>query len=282
MKLDILTAGESTVPPNYMIEGMFSLWRNAGWDILIRPAGAISRTPDVSICHVDRTYIDEAVMRRETAIAPVINGAVTDISKRRISSALVAQADDYAGPVIVKSNLNFHGSAERRARPFAARAMDALIRKAKTALPDNMRRAPIHYDYPIYDQKEDAPAWIWRDQNYIVERFMPERDGELYVTRSWVFFGNRNHVRLCRSTSPIVKSENTVSHDVLDTVPPELEAVRRSFGFDYGKFDYVEIDGVAVLLDANRTPTMTGRTPRHMELLEHFATGLGGFTRTTP
>ncbi|WP_428410117.1 hypothetical protein [Hyphococcus sp.] len=277
MKLDIVTAGENAIAPNYMIEGMLGLWREAGHDILIRPLGRMSRTPDLIIAHVDRTFVDEALMARERAAAPVVNGAVTDISKRTISAARVSQDDDYTGAVMVKSNLNFHGAAERRARALHIRAADSLWRLIKSVLPSGWTRESLHYRYPIYDRKADMPAWIWNDQNYVVERFLPERDGEFYVTRSWVFFGDRDHVRLSRSYSPIVKSQSTVSHEQLDAAPPELVEMRRKLGFDYGKFDYVEHEGRAVLLDANKTPTMTGRTPRHMDLLSHFAGGLAEF-----
>lgn len=278
MKLDILTADEKTVPPNYMIEGMLGLWRNAGWDICIRPLGRIERKPDLIIAHIDRTFVDAGLLTREREAAPVVNGAVTDISKRTISAALVTRDDGYEGAVMVKSNLNFHGAAERRARPLPVRVADALWRKTKTFLPADWTRENLHYRYPIYDRKAELPAWIWNDPAYVVERFLPERDGEFYVTRTWVFLGDRNHVRLNRSLSPIVKSENTVSHEPLDAIPPELQALRRKLGFDYGKFDYVERDGQAILLDANKTPTMTGRTPRHMELLRRFADGISGFS----
>lgn len=273
-KLDILTAGERAVPSNYMIEGMLPFWRERGFDVLIRPIGEATRRPDVSIAHVDRTFVDEALLEAERRIAPVVNGAVADISKRRISSALVSQSDDYEGPVIVKSDLNFHGAAERRARPFVVKAADAAWRGVKRILPSGLTKDLPHYDYPIYPTKEDAPRWIWSDERYVVERFMPERDGDDYVLRTWLFFGDRRVVRRNRSPSPIVKARSTVSREQLDAPPPELVALRKELGFDYGKFDYVEIDGRAVLLDANKTPTMVGRTPQHMKLLEDFAGGL--------
>lgn len=279
MKIDIATAGEDAIPPNYMIEGMLGLWRAAGHDLLIRPLGRLSRRPDVTIAHVDRTYVDEALLAREREAAPVINGAVTDISKRTISTALVTPDDAYDGAVMVKSNLNFHGAAERRARALPVRIADALWRKTKTILPKGWTRETLHYRYPIYDSKAELPAWIWTDPNYVVERFLPERDGDLYVTRSWIFFGDRDHTRISRSHSPIVKAENTVSHEALDGPPEDLRAIRRKLGFDYGKFDYVEREGRAILFDANKTPTMAGRAPRHMELLGHFADGLAAFAR---
>jgi hypothetical protein len=33
-------------------------------------------------------------------------------------------------------------------------------------------------------------------------------------------------------------------------------------GMDLGKFDYVEVDGQAVLIDANKTPTAASTMPR--------------------
>ena len=49
------------------------------------------------------------------------------------------------------------------------------------------------------------------------------------------------------------------NRDLVDRVRvephPAMREARRRLGFDYGKFDYVERDGGAVLLDANPTPS---------------------------
>ncbi|MGE4492883.1 MAG: hypothetical protein AB7E65_10655, partial [Syntrophotalea sp.] len=51
---------------------------------------------------------------------------------------------------------------------------------------------------------------------------------------------------------------------------------RKDLGFDYGKFDFVQIDGQTILLDANRTPSFNIRTPTPAQaaMLEHLAAGV--------
>jgi hypothetical protein len=71
------------------------------------------------------------------------------------------------------------------------------------------------------------------------------------------------------SRSPIIKAANTLRIEPVD-VHPALREKRRRLGFDYGKFDYVEHDGEAILLDANRTP---GGAPRSIGAVD-FARGL--------
>lgn len=58
-------------------------------------------------------------------------------------------------------------------------------------------------------------------------------------------------------------------------MPPELESVRQAHGFDFGKFDYVEVDGRAVVFDMNKTPTTMSNpgSPRLLDLAE----GIYGF-----
>jgi hypothetical protein len=87
-----------------------------------------------------------------------------------------------------------------------------------------------------------------------------------------MFFGSRGYSYRLFSTHPLVKSGSMVGYEYLDAAPPELEAIRAAHGFDFGKFDYVEVDGRVILLDANKTPTVTGdgESPR----LAHLAEGV--------
>jgi len=100
---------------------------------------------------------------------------------------------------------------------------------------------------------------VWNNKRFVVDRFMPERRGDKYCLRRWVFFGDRECGSLAVSDSPIVKSANNERVAWLDDVPEELLAVRERLGFDYGKFDYGMVDGQVVLYDVNRTPTFYRR-----------------------
>jgi hypothetical protein len=49
-----------------------------------------------------------------------------------------------------------------------------------------------------------------------------------------------------------------VRFDYLEEVPAELLQIRKAWQVDFGKFDYVLHDGKPVLLDINKTPTISG------------------------
>jgi hypothetical protein len=61
-------------------------------------------------------------------------------------------------------------------------------------------------------------------------------------------------------------------------VPDELREMRKSLGFDFGKFDYAIVDGRVVLYDANRTPAV-GNFSREqfMPRIRLLAEGLNAF-----
>ena len=64
--------------------------------------------PALSICPASPAAFLAAAARFPASI----NAAVTDISKRSYSQLLVVADSDWDGPVIVKSNLNYHGLPE--------------------------------------------------------------------------------------------------------------------------------------------------------------------------
>lgn len=125
-------------------------------------------------------------------------------------------------------------------------------------------------DYPVLNSIAAVPGWVWKREDLIVERFMPERDGDLYSIRGWLFFGDRGYAYRLFSKSPIVKVGTTIRYDILDHVPPELEILRKAHGYDFGKFDYVEVEGRPVVIDMNKTPTTIAKpdSPRLIDLAE--------------
>jgi hypothetical protein len=122
-----------------------------------------------------------------------------------------------------------------------------------------------------------VPDWVWSDPQLLVERFVPERDAGRYCLRGWMFFGARSYSYRLFSTHPLVKSGSMIGHEFLAGPPPELESIRARHGFDFGKFDYVQVDGRTILLDANKTPTVTGdgESPRLLDLSEGIEELLG-------
>jgi hypothetical protein len=204
-----------------------------------------------------------------TSPARLLNARVLDISKRRFSELLVGEESDWDGPVILKTDANFHGLPEAGQRRAGA------LQRLRTRLPWRLTRQLPPSDYPVLPHRKRVPDWVWRREDLIVERFIPEYDGSAYVLRLYVFFGDRGIVYRLRSERPIIKSEGILSFEAAYAEPPpEIAAARQQMGFDFGKFDYVLHEGRPVLLDVNKTPSVAGRS---QERMRYLAGGLDRF-----
>ena len=208
---------------------------------------------DLAILHVDLTVVPEDYLAFIRQYPVTINGSVTDISKRRISSNLVCRGDGYQGQVVVKTNNNCRGGCESET---ASRG--TLLKKYTNSL---RSRLPWSWqaklsDYPIYESVSQVPRAVWHNPDLIVEQFLPERRDGFYCLRTWVFLGDKESNSVSYSDQPIVKSNNILRHEKVAEVPDELRQMRRDLAFDYGKFDYAIVNGRVILYDTNRTPTM--------------------------
>jgi hypothetical protein len=251
----------------YLVSELARYWMRRG--IRVTAGAAWEPGAGLGILHVDRTRVRPEEVPAAAGSVRLLNARVLDISKRVFSSQLLARGDAWDGPVIVKSNLNHFGIPEQhgRSRGLLARGRLRLARvswRLAKALPPGR--------YPVLPRLSAVPDWVWSEPDLLVERFVPERDGGRYCLRGWMFFGSRGYSYRLFSTHPLVKSGSMVGYEYLDAAPPELEAIRAAHGFDFGKFDYVEVDGRVILLDANKTPTVTGdgESPR----LAHLAEGV--------
>jgi hypothetical protein len=249
--------------PLYYLHEMASLWREAGFTITILHGPQPRVKADLAILHVDLTIVpdDHLAFMRQFPIT--INASVADISKRAISSDLVRQEDNYDGPVIIKTNRNAGGHME------ALLAARGLMPRSPTCPPDQ---------YPILNSAAEVTPAVWNHPDLVVERFLPERHGDLYCLRNWVFFGDKEIHALMLSKHPIVKSTNKIDRQPLAEVPEELRQLRRQLHFDFGKFDYALVDGRVVLYDANRTPGLINLTPdQYMPRIHLLAQGIHSF-----
>jgi len=104
---------------------------------------------------------------------------------------------------------------------------------------------------------------VFRNPALVVERFLPEREGDRYFMRHYLFLGDRaRNVRVADST-PFMRRSWAVPVDEGLPVPEQVLAFRRRLGMDYGKIDYTIHNGEVVIVDVNRTPG--GRAvPGHM------------------
>lgn len=278
---DVVVHVHQSVPlwHDSLLTHLLPLWRAGGLRTEVVAGPAPVGPGRVGILHVDLTRIPSAYERLRTAYPVLLNGTVSDISKRRLSSELsVDQHDVYEGPVIVKTDLNAGGVPERmvrrRSQMWPARLAGTLLDHVFPHRPTGRR---WHRDrtYPIYPRKSAVPPWVWRRTDLRVQRFVAERVDRGYAIRAWVFLADVDFHLVRYARDPLVPRATAAGSELLGEVPPELRALRTSWGFDFGKFDYVLSDGKPLLLDANKTPSFgLDTSPFHREALPRLARGI--------
>lgn len=255
--------------PRYMLFDVLEALRQRGHKVGLAHGPDPDREGDAAILHVDATVVAPDYVEVGRRFPVCLNLGATDISKRRVSDALLRPGDAWDGPVLVKSNLNSLGLPERGLNRRARRS------RQPEPFPD---ARPVDR-YRIYGSTAEVPPVLFDDPRLSVERFVPERDPNGFACRAWVFCGEAE--RCTRYVSPDwnVKAGNAAAREPAP-VPAEMRRRRRELGFDYGKFDFVLHRGRPMLLDANKTP---GR-PAHMQayLAQGAASLAEGFERMLP
>ncbi len=246
----------------YLVLALAERWRALGIDVTLHRGLAPPPPADLAILHVDLTRVPAAYARLAAAYPRVVNGAVLDIGKRRLEELRVRRGDGWRGPVIVKTDRNHFGLPERELADALRRASGPRWwGGARRSLARLARRLPwwITGDvgvehYPVFDSAAAVPATVWFDRRFAVDRFVPERAGDLFVLRRWNFFGEGGVNFVGYGSTPWLTSKTTVRRELLGDPPAEVMAVRRAFGLELGKIDYAMPDGKVVIFDVNKTP----------------------------
>jgi hypothetical protein len=239
----------------YVLHALATHWRADG--ITVQIGAQFAAEADLGVLHVNQTFVEKSF--QPLAGGVTLNGSVLDISKRRISTLMLTPESNWRGAVIVKSNLNHFGLPERIGRQPRWREK---VRGWAAELSWRHARQLPHKTYPVLSSLAQVPGWVWRDEGLIVEKFMPEREGALYCLRGWLFLGSAGYGYRLFSTDPMVKTGTMVRHEPLAEVPAQLQAMRKSLGFDYGKFDYVMHDGVPICWMQTARRPLPGIVPR--------------------
>lgn len=269
MSIISIACAAERLPDSSVLKLLTDIWRERGIESVTGTAYAPQA--DACILHIDRTRLaanDIPTPHRD--IRP-INGDVLDISKRLFSVLEVRPGSDWDGEVIVKTNLNHFGLPEYRSTP----SLSNRLRRRAAGVSWRMARTLPDRTYPVLPSIRRVPGWVWDNPDYIVEKFMPEREGELYCLRGWMFLGNAGYGWRLFSTDPLVKTGTMVGHEFLTEVPDELVELRKKSNFDFGKFDYVMHHGKPILLDMNKTPAYSG--DRSSPRLRKLAGGIEEF-----
>ena len=263
----------------YEVTWMADFWREQGYTVHFLFGTADRVEADACILHVDLSVVPLSYRKFASRYPRVLNGQLTDIRKSRLSRNLTGPDDGWAGPVIVKTDLNFGGWPERLLA--GNRLSYPLLQFARHARIGG-RRTLDHGSYPVYENLGDVPAEFLQDDRFVVERFLPEIHEGLYCVNYFKFFGERFECTRRYSRSPVISGSNSLKSEVIEPHPGVL-AARQALGLDFGKLDYTVCDGIVHIHDVNRTP---GRQLKNSNVpiarLHHRAEGLHGLLGRQP
>jgi hypothetical protein len=283
MRIAVLfhAAERDSSPSNYIVHHLAACWREDGHEVVYLYGPRRREPADILFVHVNLSVVPAEYLGFAASYPVALNARLRDIRKSAISANLVQAGDDWPGPVIVKSDLNYGGLPEDALGTNWLEQRFAPWRRAARRWPGLFRSARLitdWRDYRVYARIEDVPAELRRSRNVVVEKFRPELDEGLYHLRIYQFLGERHTCARLVSREPVVKAQNSIR--VESSEPhPEVQSWRRRLRMDYGKIDYVVNGGEAVLLDVNKT-TGASRRMANADLSamrRHLAEGLYGF-----
>lgn len=252
----------------YLLWALADEWRKAGSEVVVAYGPDRLPAADAIVNHVDLTVTPKAYREALSRYPLAVNGRCVDVSKRVVSGAILRPGDSWDGPVIVKTDANCGAKPEARilGRPLG-RTLGGALRRAIAAPFGRRARERARWlatwriptdDYPVFASVRDLPSGVLDNRRLVVERFVPEREGDLCALRTWYFLGGQTLSRRVLAPGPIVKAGGIVRREWVDPHPDAVLAAKR-LGLDYGKVDYVVHEGEATILDVNRTPTFGPR-----------------------
>lgn len=258
-KTILLLKERNATPIKYIVDIMAQEWMASGHRVINHVGSRNLPVADILFLHVDRTFVPEEYANCVSKYPVAINGKILDISRISYSKAKVEKDDAYGGPVIVKTTKNYGGLPEHRSALKLPIITRLLLRSPRLK---SRRQREISWsklssldplDYPIFNNIEEVPLSVWKNNNLIVERFIPEREDDLFFVRYWTFFGNKNLTGRYGCSHPIAKFHRCVTEITPVDIPEELILWRKKLNMDYGRFDYVMHEGKPILLDVNKT-----------------------------
>jgi hypothetical protein len=267
-KILILTDGFNR--RHYIIDALALRWGKSGYKVCKHYGTKNIPDADIVILHIDSTIVPDKYVECLARYPVVLNRDALNISKTIFSENIITPDDAYSGPVIIKTIANYGGIPETNRVKYIWSRLNLQNNWGKVSVLDPAK-------YPIFKDKESVPAGVWKNKHLIVEKFLPERTNGLFFLRYWIFFGQKGWAGRFGSQEPIVKFGNMATKEEMVSVPEELTIWRKKLGFDYGRFDYVEHNGKAVLFDANKTVGGGHHMEAYSKQLDFLAAGISDF-----
>ncbi|MGD1000527.1 MAG: hypothetical protein ABSA67_07490 [Candidatus Brocadiia bacterium] len=264
MKRILILLHEHFKHEQYLIYRLREAWQKQGLHVSCVYGIRDRPEADLLIPHVDLTRTPPEYIEYIRSYPNAVNRNVVDISKRRISANLLRGDEDFRGPVIVKTDNNSEGGSEeflyRCRHPHLAwlRGKASAV-QAHLAGHRSTARSGLH-EYPVYSSLAEVPAGVFRNRALVVEKFLPEREGDRYFVRVYVCLGSHTQSIRIADSKPFVKRPAARQVDEGLEVPEPVLDLRRRIGLDYGKIDYTIHEGQVAILDVSLTPGWSAGT----------------------
>lgn len=264
----------------YMVTTLVPIWEADGHEVVFLFGTRRFVPADLLFVHVDLSVLPWRYVRFAGQYPVTINGRVRDIRKSTFSPGLLRRSDSWTGSVIVKTDRNYAGAPERVRGQVAWTSLPRRIVSSVSGRKRAGKKINSPADYQIYPSLAAVPRAVFRDRDLVVQKFLPEREGDKYCVRIMTFIGNRLSCYRMKGPDPIVNGATSNEIEIVEP-HPEIVEIRRRLHFDYGKFDYVLDGDRPVLLDINKTIgrslVMTLETPEMRELRRQKAVAVYDF-----
>lgn len=247
---------------NYRIWPIAENWRRVGIDVRVVHGPDPCLDADILVPHIDCTVVPEEYWKVIRQHPRAINARLRDISKTAFSENLLSVDDTYDGPVIVKTNRNSGGFKDLDFGQTSPQSLGDHLRKRLAWQPWLAARSlgwtHTLRKYPVFEHIAQVPDGVWRNPHLVVEKFFtPDCDhrGD-HVLYLWIVMGDASLGLTLHSPDPFVKSA-TARLETFEQPPAEILAAQKQHDCDYAKIDFILHEGRPILLDINRTPTLS-------------------------
>ena len=207
---------------------------------------------DLWIQHLDSSVVPNKYRKVMNKLPNVVNGKLLDIRKNAFSEQRISDfSTSYNGQIIVKSNDNCGGYPELSESRYNQKK--SIYRKIKRILTKKATTKPPFAEYKLYESLQDVPRQFFNSEQVIIEKFIPQRDGDYYVLYMTYIFLEQHITFKIKSYLPIMKWDDHVTWEYATTQPDILDWARQHH-VEYGKIDYVYADNQLIVYDINKTP----------------------------
>ena len=256
--LDIFVESKRRFPRGreYKLHRLLKGLKSAGleWRLIDTPKADWSPAP-TAFFHVDLTDLPDKFRGVAERYERTTNGAAYSIRRTQYTTARVFKDSPYTGPVIAKTILNSQGLPE--ARYNWEQSFTGWIKHLAKWSRDRHYLYKSCPDYTIYNSIKDVPPDIWRNEDWMVERFIPGTLAPPTIKYRYEFLFDLGFVAKSTCTTPMCDIDSVIDLTVEDTPPPSVAALRKKLHLDYGSIDFFIVDGETHIIDANKTVSVS-------------------------